>query len=105
MLLGRVLGSAVCTMKYQDLEGLKLLTVQALNKDLQPVGRVQVAADVVDAGPGDLVVLVRSREASLALPGVKFVPIDLTCVGVVDELDVRRGEQPLVFQPGRTRYS
>jgi len=92
-------------MKYQDLEGLKLLTVQALNKDLQPVGRVQVAADVVDAGPGDLVVLVRSREASLALPGVKFVPIDLTCVGVVDELDVRRGEQPLVFQSGRTRYS
>ena len=105
MLLGRVLGSAVCTMKYQDLEGLKLLTVQALNKDLQPVGRVQVAADVVDAGPGDLVVLVRSREAALALPGVKFVSIDLTCVGVVDELDVRRGEQPLVFQPGRTRYS
>ncbi len=105
MLLGRILGSAVCTMKYQDLEGLKLLTVQVLNKDLQPVGRVQVAADVVHAGPGDLVVLVRSREASLALPDVKFVPIDLTCVGVVDELDVRRGEQPLVFQPGRTRYS
>ena len=104
MLLGRVLGSAVCTMKYQDLEGLKLLTVQPLNKDLKPAGRIQVAADVVDAGPGDLVVLVRSREASLALPGVKFVPIDLTCVGVVDELDVRRGE-PAVLPPGRTRFS
>ena len=55
MLLGRVLGSAVCTLKYQDLEGVKLLTVQPLDKRLEPVGRIQVAADVVHAGPGDLV--------------------------------------------------
>ena len=48
MLLGRVLGNAVCTIKYADLEGVKLLTVQPLNKKLEPVGRVQVAADVVD---------------------------------------------------------
>ena len=66
---------------------------------------MQVAADVVHAGPGDLVVLVRSREASLALPDVKFVPIDLTCVGVVDELDVRPSAQPLELPPGRTRFS
>jgi ethanolamine utilization protein EutN len=104
MLLGRVLGSAVCTLKYPDLDGYKLLTVQALNKDLQPVGRVQVAVDVVDSGPGDLVVLVRSREASLALPGVKFVPIDLTVVGVVDELNVQQTGS-VTLQPGRNRFS
>ena len=44
---------------------------------------------MVDAGPGDLCVMVRSREAALALPDVKFVPIDLALVGIVDELDVR----------------
>src|SRR3990172_5306000 len=81
MLLGRILGNAVCTLKYPGLEGVKLLTVQPLNKRLQPVGRVQVAADVVDAGPGDLVVMVRAREASLALPDVKFVPVGLACGG------------------------
>ena len=105
MLLGRVLGSAVCTLKYPDLDGIKLLTVQPLNKSLQPVGRIQVAADVVQAGPGDLVVMVRAREASLALPGVKFVPIDLTCVGVVDDLDVRRAGLDFTLQPGTNRYS
>jgi ethanolamine utilization protein EutN len=105
MLLGRVLGNAVCTLKYPDLEGLKLLTVQPLNKQLKPVGRVQVAADVVDAGPGDLVVMVRAREASLALPGVKFVPVDLACVGVVDELDVRRDGIPIEVQPGWNRFA
>ena len=104
MLLGRILGNAVCTMKYADLEGIKLLTVQPLNKNLEPVGRVQVAADIVDAGPGDLVVMVRAREASLALPGVKFVPVDLACVGVVDELEVQP-EGNFEIKPGWTRYS
>ena len=105
MLLGRVLGSAVCTLKYADLDGIKLLTVQPLDKKLQPVGRIQVAADVVHAGPGDLVVMVRAREASLALPGVKFVPIDLACVGVVDELEVKREGFDFEFKAGRTRYT
>jgi ethanolamine utilization protein EutN len=105
MLLGRVLGNAVCTIKYPDLDGVKLLTVQPLNKRLEAVGRVQVAADVVDAGPGDLVVMVRAREASLALPEVKFVPVDLACVGVVDELEVRRDGFSFELQPGRTRFS
>ena len=105
MLLGRILGSAVCTIKYPDLEGVKLLTVQPLNKRLEPVGRVQVAADTVHAGPGDLVVLVRAREASLALPGVKVVPIDLATVGVVDELDVRRAGFDFTLPPGRTRFT
>jgi ethanolamine utilization protein EutN len=105
LLLGRILGSAVCTIKYPDLDGVKLLTVQPLNKKLEPVGRVQVAADVVQAGPGDLVVMVRAREASLALPGVKFVPIDLTCVGLVDELDVRRGGFDFELKPGRNQYA
>jgi len=105
MLLGRILGSAVCTLKYADLEGVKLLTVQPLNKKLEPVGRIQVAADVVHAGPGDLVVLVRAREASLALPGVKFVPIDLACVGVVDEMEVQQKGYDVEFRTGRTAYT
>ncbi len=104
MLLGRILGSAVCTLKYPDLDGVKLLTVQPLNKKLEPVGRVQVTADTVHAGPGDLVVMVRAREASLALPGVKFVPIDLATVGVVDELEVQSGKFDVELKAGWTAY-
>jgi microcompartment protein CcmK/EutM len=68
MLLGRVHGSAVCTIKYPGTEGLKLMIVQPLNRNLEAVGGLQVAADTVQAGPGDLCVMVRAREASLALP-------------------------------------
>jgi len=106
MLLGRVRGSAVCTIKYPGTEGLKLLIVQPLNGRREPVGQMQVAADVVDAGVGDLCVMVRSREASLALPDVKFVPIDLALIGVVDELAVRPdGELSLTMRRGLTRYT
>lgn len=89
MLLGRVKGSAICSIKVPGTEGLKLLIVQPLNKHLQPVGALQVAVDVVHAGPNDLCVMVRSREASLALPDIKVVPVDLALVGVVDELEVK----------------
>lgn len=106
MLLGRVKGTAVCTVKYQGTEGLKLLIVQPLDKFLQPSGPMQVAADVVQAGIGDLCVMVRSREAALAMPEVKFVPVDLALVGIVDELIVRPdGEYDLVMKRGWNAYT
>jgi len=106
MLFGRVKGSAVCTLKYQDLEGLKLLIVQPLDKHLKPVGALQVAVDVVQAGVGDLCVMVRSREAALAMPGVKFVPVDLALVGIVDELEVKPdGEFDFTLKKGWNSYT
>jgi ethanolamine utilization protein EutN len=106
MLFGSVRGTAVCTLKYPGTEGLKLLIVQPLNKKLEPVGPLQVAADVVQAGPGDLCVMVRSREAALALPDEKFVPIDLALVGIIDELNVRPdGEFDLVMKRGWNQYT
>lgn len=106
MLLGRIKGTAVCTVKYPGTEGLKLLLVQPLNKKLELTGPLQVAADVVEAGTGDLCVLVRAREASLALPGVKFVPVDLAIVGIVDEL-ATLGEEAfdLTLRFGWQQYS
>jgi ethanolamine utilization protein EutN len=106
MLFGRVRGTAICTIKYPDTQGLKLLVVQPLNKHLEPLGGLQVAADVVQAGPGDLCVMVRSREAALAMPDIKFVPIDLALVGIVDELEVRPdGEFDFTLKAGWTSYT
>ena len=106
MLLGRVQGTAVCTVKYPGTEGLKFLLVQPLNRHLEPIGTLQVAADVVQAGVGDLCVMVRSREAALAMPQVKFVPVDLALVGIVDELEIRPdGEFDFTLKAGWTQYT
>jgi ethanolamine utilization protein EutN len=106
MLFGRVHGTAICTVKYTGTEGLKLLVVQPLNKQLEPIGALQVAADVVQAGIGDLCVMVRSREAALAMPEITFVPVDLTLVGIVDELNVRpHSEFDYTLKPGVNQFT
>lgn len=93
-------------MKYPGTEGLKLLIVQPLNKKLEPIGILQVAADVVQAGPGDLCVMVRSREAALAMKDEKFVPIDLALIGIVDELEVKPdGEFSYMLKAGANRFT
>ncbi len=106
MLFGRVHGTAVCTIKYPGTEGVKLLVVQPLNKRLEPQGGLVVAADVVEAGIGDLCVMVRSREAALAMRDVTFVPVDLALVGIVDELEVRPDEDfDFKLLPGNTQFT
>lgn len=87
MQLAEVTGTVVASVKYEGLEGVKLLIVQPLDRDLKPVGRQVVAADAVAmAGPGELVYIVASREAALACP-VPFVPVDHAIVGIIDQVD------------------
>lgn len=88
MYLGKVIGTCVATRKYEGLEGVKLLVVQPLDHDLKPTTSPEVACDTVRAGPGDLVYLVGSREAALALDP-SFVPVDAAIVGIVDAVEVR----------------
>jgi ethanolamine utilization protein EutN len=82
-----VTGTLVATIKYEGLEGAKFLIVQPLDREQKPVGTPVVAADAVAmAGPGELVYIVESREAALAMP-VPFVPVDHAIVGIVDHVE------------------
>lgn len=86
MQLAEVTGTLVATVKYDGLEGVRLLIVQPLDRNRVPEGGMVVAADAVSmAGPGELVYIVGSREAALAMP-VPFVPVDHAIVGIVDEV-------------------
>jgi ethanolamine utilization protein EutN len=97
MKFGRVIGTLVATRKYEGLEGIKFLVVQPLDRDLNAQGRPVIAADATaQAGPGELVFMVASREGAQALPEI-FVPVDLAITGIVDEVDMERGER--VQQP------
>ena len=71
--------------KVVGLEGQKFLIVQPLNDQLEENGSSQVAVDTVQAGAGELVYLVGSREAALALDPY-FVPVDAAIIGIVDGL-------------------
>lgn len=87
MQLAEVTGTVVASMKYEGLEGVRLLIVQPLDRDRRPEGDMVVAADALAmAGPGELVYVVGSREAALAMPE-PFVPVDHAIVGIVDQVD------------------
>ena len=83
MELARVIGRVVCNVKYPTLEGIRLLVVQPVDYDDSPVGDPMVAADALQAGPGDLVSWVTGREAALTLPKT-FAPVDCGVVEIVD---------------------
>ena len=85
MYLGRVIGTVVANRIVHGLVGSKLLLVQPLDDELNPNGPIQAAVDTVKAGPDELVYLVGSREAALALEPW-FVPVDAAIVGIVDDL-------------------
>ncbi len=86
MILGQVVGNVVATIKDEQLAGEKLLLVQLMNQKREPIGRPAAAIDVVDAGEGDFVFLVRAREAALATFPV-VGPVDLAIVGIVETVD------------------
>jgi len=87
MYLGRVIGTCVATVKTPGLEGYRLLVVEPLHEDGSVCGEPHIAVDVTQAGPGERVFLVGSREAALACEPA-FVPVDAAIVGIVDAVTV-----------------
>jgi len=88
MLLAKVIGNVWSTKKKDEISALKLLVIQPLGKDLKPEGNVQVAADEVGAGFGELVIVTQGAPAMQAFNKDKLVPIDAVVVGIVDNLDL-----------------
>ena len=83
MILARVIGTVVATVKNESLEGKKFLIVQNVDADLQPTGTPLVAIDSVGAGVGELVFWCRGKEASFPFKR-EDTPTDCTIVGIVD---------------------
>ena len=87
MLLGRIIGNVVCTMKDPALIGQKLLIVQPLDRQGLDKGRPIIALDAVGAGAGETIYWCRGKEASFP-----FLPADLpteaTIVGIVDSVNI-----------------
>jgi len=84
--LARVVGSVVASMKESRLVGLKLLLVEDAGADAKALGGQRyVAADLVGAGEGELVLIVRGSPAARALD-VPGTPVDAVIVGIVDSV-------------------
>ena len=87
MLLGRIIGNVVCTMKDPVLHGHKLLIVQPLDRKGRDKGRPIVALDAVGAGAGETIYWCRGREASFPFLPAE-TPTEATIVGIFDSVNM-----------------
>ena len=88
MIIARVVGHIVATQKQESHEGKKILLVQPLDLEGQPVGDAFVALDAVDAGVGDRVLAVQEGFSAMTSVGHIESPIDAAVIGVVDLVEL-----------------
>ncbi|MCO6457262.1 MAG: EutN/CcmL family microcompartment protein [Pirellulaceae bacterium] len=85
MLLGKVIGRAVATVKHPSMEGCKLLIVQPRMTDgVTPDGEPLLAVDGVGAGRGELVLLTSDGRAAREMLGAEATPVRWTIIGIRD---------------------
>ena len=87
MLIARVIGTTVSTIKDEKLTGRKLLVVQQTDETGKGFGKPFVAVDTVDAGTGDLV-LTASGSSARQTTITKDRPVDAVIMAVIDSLEV-----------------
>lgn len=85
MIIARVLGTAVSTVKDQRLESMKLLVVGQADVSGESAGEPFIAVDLVGAGEGELVFVARGSTARLAV-GASDAPVDAAIVGILNSL-------------------
>jgi ethanolamine utilization protein EutN len=89
MHFGIIQGTVVASQKVKDLQGIPLKVLQPCNDKREPVGDPIVAVDTISARPGDFVMWVAQREASLAIQGAPLAnnyPVDAAVTGIIDDI-------------------
>lgn len=87
MLIARVIGTTISTIKDENLTGRKLLILRQTDEYGDPFGKPYVAVDTVSAGVGDLVLTAHGssgRQTTLT----KDRPVDAVIMAVIDSLEV-----------------
>ena len=87
MLIAKVIGTTISTIKDEKLEGRKLLILRQTDETGEPSGKPYVAVDTVDAGIGDLV-LTAAGSSARQTNITKDSPVDAVIMSIIDSLQV-----------------
>jgi ethanolamine utilization protein EutN len=90
MYIGKVIGTVVSTIKISHLDKHKLLLVDQLDLRGNETGDYDIAVDVVQAGPGDTVLVIDEGNGARQILGIDPGAIRAVIVGVVDEVALSR---------------
>jgi ethanolamine utilization protein EutN len=89
MYIGLVTGSAVATIKHKTFEGKRLLVVEKLGLNLRPTSDYDICVDVVQAGPGDIVLVLDEGSSSRQILGCDADgTVRAIVAGIIDEVQL-----------------
>ncbi len=97
MNLAKVLGTVVSTRKEESLAGLKFLLLGQIDPSGKPTGGTVVAADVVGAGVGEMVLYATGSSARQTRLTDKR-PCDAVIMAIVDSWEIAGRE---LYKKGR----
>ena len=97
MKIGRVVGTVVSTVNAPVFDGRKLLLCDLLGTDGNASGGYLIAVDAVDAGAGEVVLILDEGTGARQIVQQDPAPIRAMVVGIVDEMTV---DGDAVINPG-----
>lgn len=89
MILARVKGNVVATIKHSCYSGQRLYLVQPIDEKGQDKGDTFLACDSVQAGPGDVVLVEREGNTARQILGTPDDPFHSVIVGIVDKVNAK----------------
>ena len=96
MLIAKVIGTTVSTIKDEKIVGRKLLVLRQTDEKGNPIGKPYVAVDTVNAGVGDLVLTAHGSSARQTIITDKR-PVDAVIMAMIDSLEV---DGEITFEKG-----
>lgn len=96
MKICRVIGNVVSTIKYELFKNEKLLVVQPLNLKGEDDGKDMISFDKVDAGIGDIVLVLQEGGSAAALLGKPNLPAHAVIVALIDKINFQIDPSELV---------
>lgn len=88
MVLGKVIGSVVSTMKHSCYSNKKIAIIKPVSPNYEVKKGAMIAIDLVGAGKGDIVLVASEGRAAQELMNFSCrMPIRSMIVGIVDSID------------------
>ena len=88
MILARVCGTVVSTVKIKALEGLKMMIVHPISPEGKLIGKEFVAVDNVQSGIGDDVLIIDEGGSAGIMLDMSLQPIRTVIAAIVDRVDI-----------------
>ncbi|UCG17023.1 MAG: EutN/CcmL family microcompartment protein [Phycisphaerales bacterium] len=86
MILGRVKGEVVATIKHPAYASWRMLLLDRITPDGEELGGYLVAIDAVDAGVGQTVLVIDEGNSARQVVSDPRAPIRSVIIGIVDEI-------------------